>query len=84
MRLSSAIRSANLKIEKISVLPLLNYKFDESAFSYWATGVIASFVLGRNGIKQSDIDAWRSGLEELERTGDYFFCLNRYLFEVTK
>jgi ubiquinone/menaquinone biosynthesis C-methylase UbiE len=84
MRLSNAIRSADLEIQRISVLPLLNTRFDESAFSYWITPIIASFVLGRNGVQQSDIDAWLSGLEDLERSGDYFFCINRYVFEVTR
>lgn len=84
MRLSGAIRTANLKIKQITALPLFNYNYDENAFSYWVPKIIGSFVLGRNGIEQTDIDAWLSGLENLGKKGDYFFCINRYLFEVIK
>ena len=84
MRLSGAIRSANLEIKQIIALPLFNYRYDENAFSYWVPKIIGSFALGRNGIEQKDIDAWLSGLEQLEEKGDYFFCINRYLFEVIK
>jgi arsenite methyltransferase len=84
MRLSGAIRSANLEIKQIIALPLFNYRYDENAFSYWVPKIIGSFALGRNGIEQKDIDAWLAGLEQLEEKGDYFFCINRYLFEVIK
>lgn len=84
MRLSGAIRSANLGIKQITALPLFNYTYDENAFSYWVPKIIAAFVLGRRGIEQTDIDAWQEGLEQLGEEGDYFFCINRYLFEVTK
>lgn len=84
MRLSSAIRSANLKLKQISALPLFNYTYDESAFSYWVPKIIGTFVLGRRGIEQQDVDAWQTGLERLGESGDYFFCINRYLFEVAK
>jgi arsenite methyltransferase len=84
MRLSGAIRSANLEVKQISALPLFNYHYDVNAFSYWVPRIIGSFVLGRKGIEQTDIDAWLSGLDELAEKGDYFFCSNRYLFEVSK
>ncbi|MDH3347246.1 MAG: methyltransferase domain-containing protein [Desulfobulbaceae bacterium] len=84
MRLSTAIRSANLQIKNLRVIPLLNQEFNESTFSYWMTKIIGSFVLGRNGIEQSDIDHWIGGLQKLSHNGDYFFCINRYLFEVVK
>ncbi len=84
MRLSGAIRSSNLEIKQITVLPLFNYNYDENAFSYWVPRMIGSFVLGRKGIEQKDIDAWVSGLDNLGKKGDYFFCINRYLFEVVK
>jgi arsenite methyltransferase len=84
MRLSDAIRSASLGIKRITALPLFNYNYDESAFSYWVPKIIGAFVLGRKGIEQKGIDAWQSGLDHLGKKGDYFFCINRYLFEVTK
>lgn len=84
MRLSGSIRSANLQIQELKVLPLLNSTYDKNAFSYWVPMIIGAFVLGRNGIEQSDIDSWIAGLGELERAGGYFFCINRYMFAVAK
>lgn len=84
MRLSSSIRSANLGVKQIKALPLLNYSYDENAFSYWMPKIIGAFVVGRQGVEQEDVDNWQSGLDHLGKTGDYFFCINRYLFELMK
>ena len=84
MRLSGAILSANLQINNLRVIPLLNVEFNENTFSYWMAKIIGSFVVGRNGIGQAEVDEWINGLEKLSRNGEYFFCINRYLFEVTK
>ncbi|MBV1875800.1 MAG: methyltransferase domain-containing protein [Cycloclasticus sp.] len=84
MRLSASIKSAGLQLSNVDALPIMNTQYNENNFSYWLSKIIASFSKGRNGLTQSDSDAWLAGLDSLERNGEYFFCINRYLFEVTK
>lgn len=84
MRLPGAIRAAGLNVKQVKAFPLMNYNFDKDAFSYWMSTVIGSFSVGRRGLTQEDIDIWRKGLENLQEKGEYFFCINRYIFEVIK
>lgn len=84
MRLTGAIVAAGLNLSAIRVLPLFNPHYREDSFSFWVAKIIATFVKGRRGVEQSEIDSWLAGLEEIERRGEYFFCINRYLFEVIK
>ena len=84
MRLPRAIRKTGLFIERGDVLPLFNPEYHENAFSYWAAKIIGAFVVGRKNITKEDVDGWLADLEELGEDGAYFFCINRYLFQVSK
>ncbi len=84
LRLAAVMRSADLKIKEISSFPLFNSAYDGRSFSYWMSKIIGDFVVGRNGLIQEEVDAWQQDLDQLGQKGDYFFCLNRYLFEAAK
>jgi hypothetical protein len=84
MRLTASIKSAGLQLNTVEALPIMNTQYNENNFSYWLSKIIASFAKGRDGLTQSDSEAWLAGLDSLEKKGEYFFCINRYLFEVTK
>jgi len=84
MRLPGSIKSAGLQLSNVGALPIMNTEYNENNFSFWLSKIIASFAEGRDGLTQSDSDAWLEGLYSLEKHGEYFFCINRYLFEVTK
>lgn len=84
MRLAGAIKSASLQLSKVEALPIMNIEYNDKNFSYWLSKIIASFAIDRNGVTNKDSEAWLAGIESLEQKGEYFFCINRYLFEVTK
>jgi len=84
MRLPASIKSAGLQLKSVRALPILNLHYNEDNFSYWLSKIIASFAIGREGLTHSDSDAWIAGLDSLEQSGGYFFCINRYLYEITK
>ena len=65
---------------QVQAVPILNTEYSSSNFSYdmmrWIT---------KNAVKQGVFDEtqrcnWLEELEALERTGSYFFCVNRFLF----
>ncbi len=65
-------------------IPLLNPELDPNTYGYGLIGLIARFVVGRQGITQDEADAWA---EDLWTSGDarpYFFSLNRYLYLAIK
>lgn len=84
LRLSASIRGAGLKLEGVQALPISNISYNENNFSFWLSKIIASFAVGRDGLTQRDSNEWVASLEALEEKGAYLFCINRYMFEITK
>ena len=41
--------------------------------------MIASFITGRQGVTQEEVQAWTEDLRQLGEAHAYFFSLNRYL-----
>jgi hypothetical protein len=65
-------------------VPITNTSYDETNFSYWLSKIIGAFITGQPNINESDIKDWLKGLETLHNKGEYLFCINRYLFEISK
>jgi arsenite methyltransferase len=82
--LPARLRRAGFRNGHSEVIPLLNPELNPNTFSYGLIGLIAAFVAGRDGITQDDVDAWAAELQALGEAGEYFFSLNRYLFQVIK
>ncbi len=84
MRLPRTLRKVGLLVQRRGVLPLLNPEYHENTFSYWLAKIIGAFVVGRKDLTSEDVDDWLADLEVLGEEGAYFFCINRYLFQVIK
>jgi len=84
LRLPAAIKSANLQLNNIQALPILNAEYAENSFSYWLSKIISEFAVGRDGLTQTDADTWIDDLQTVNNNGEYLFCINRYLFEIKK
>ena len=84
MRLAASIRRAGLSLERVVALPLVNVAYDPDCFSYWGARIIEAFVTGCNGLTAAAVMRWLAGLDSLQQEGRYFFCPNRYLFEISK
>ena len=82
--LSAQLRQAGFRVEHREVIPLLNPELDANTYSYGLIGLIARFVVGRQGITQEEADAWAEDLRASCDARPYFFSLNRYLFSATK
>ncbi len=82
-QLSRHLRESGLAVEGASAIPMFNPEYGPHCFSYHLTQIMGSFAVGRCGITRQEADSWVAGLAELGERGDYFFSLNRYLFEVT-
>jgi arsenite methyltransferase len=82
--LAPRLVSAGFEVVRRYVLPQFNPVFDESSFSMLASGPIAAFVVGTGRITAQEAEAWAADLRRTGERGDYFFCLNQYLFGVTR
>jgi arsenite methyltransferase len=84
LRLAGAIKASGLTLNLTKTVPITNTRYDETNFSFWLSKVIAAFIAGQPGIVEKDIQYWLKGLETLHSNGEYLFCINRYLFEISK
>lgn len=79
-RLAAYARASGLTVGDRRVVPQLNTSCGPDAFSRHLRGLIAAFVVGRQGLTSADAAAWIRDLEALDAAGDDFVCLHQYLF----
>ena len=77
-RLTRLLSDARFSLARCEAIPLLNVGYDPNTFSAGLMSFITEFVPGRQGLTESDAQAWAEDLKALG--DDYFFSLNRYLF----
>jgi arsenite methyltransferase len=83
-RLIGLLEEAGLTVELCQIVPIVNVRSNHNTYSEGMAELVADFVPGRQGLTETDAAAWRDELNDLSRSGDYFFSLNRYLFRATK
>jgi arsenite methyltransferase len=82
-RLLGELRAAGFTPGAPRVLSLLNVGFDPvTAFSAGLIDIIGDFVAGRGALPAAEVDAWKADLRGLG--DDYFFSLNRYVFQAVR
>ncbi len=82
--LSKYLKQAGLKIKSQSPIVQFNSFLNPDAYSYSMINFIRPFAEGKQGLTKEDLEAWADELDDLEKKGEYFFCLNQFLFEVEK
>jgi arsenite methyltransferase len=88
--LTGRLRGAGFTVATPRVLPILNAGASAVAasdagpatYSAGLLDVVAAFVVNRDGLTAADVAAWAADLRSLGP--DYFFSVNRYLFEAVK
>ena len=81
--LSRKLTRAGLAINDRRVLPQFNPIYDPNTMSAMLIGMVCAFVSGR-GVTAQEAGAWAEELLKAGENGEYFFCLNQYLFCVSK
>jgi hypothetical protein len=78
------LRQAGFKLQSQRVVPQFNLSLEPNTFSYGLVNIIRSFVPGRQGVTKEEADQWSDDLRQLAEQEEYFFCLNQFLYLVTK
>ncbi len=82
--LTPKLKQAGFQVVRRDVHPMFNPEYNPDSYSAGILEGVRSFVVGRNGISEAEADAWAADLRELGEAGEYFFSVNRYLFQVIK
>ena len=65
---------------QVEAVPILNTEYTRSNFSYDMMKWITKNAVKQGVCNEAQRGIWLKELEERERTGSYFFCVNRFLF----
>ena len=76
--------SAGFAISHEQVVPQFNAIYDPNTYSYGLIQIIRAFVAGRNRLTDAEAAEWAEDLRRVGEQGNYFFCLNQYLFVAAK
>jgi arsenite methyltransferase len=82
--LGPKLRQASFRLRQQSVVPQFNPTYDPDTFSYSLIDIIRLFAPGRNGVTEEEAEEWVKDLRQLGEREEYFFCLNQFLYLVTK
>jgi arsenite methyltransferase len=82
--LSRQLRDSGFTVRERIAIPMFNPEFEDNTFGKGMLTMMASFAPGRNGVTQSEADAWFAEFAALGKEGKFFFSLNRYLFVADK
>lgn len=82
--LGKKLREAGFNIQAQNIIQQFNSTLNADAYSYHAITFIKSFIPGRVGISKEEADLWAKDLIQLGERNEYFFCLNQFLFSVSK
>ena len=77
--LAPRLRTAGFTVTSVGVIPIVNVTFDPLSYSAGAIPMLADYA--RVHLDEATSAAWAEDLRALAASGDYFFSLNRYVFE---
>jgi ubiquinone/menaquinone biosynthesis C-methylase UbiE len=82
--LSPKLRAAGFQITRREIIPLLNPEYHPNCFAAGILDGIRGFVAGRGGVTKEEADGWAQSLRDLGALGEFFFSINRYVFQAVK
>ena len=82
--LTQNLKKTGFNIQSHHVISQFNPGLNADAYSFHILDFIKSFVQGKNGVTPEEADAWASDLYQLDKKDEYFFCLNQFLFLMSK
>jgi arsenite methyltransferase len=82
--LGARMRRAGFVDVQPTVLPQFNPVLSPDTYSFHQILLISAFVPGRRGVTAAEVAAWAQELRQLGERGQYFFCVNQYLFHAQK
>ena len=79
-KLPRLMRNSGLQVNHQEAIPLLNTDFDPANFSVSSLNWLSGNAYKQGSITKEESQRWRDDLKSLGERGEYFFCVNRFLF----
>jgi arsenite methyltransferase len=78
------ISQAGLRLERAATIPIVNTEYHADNYSHGMIATIAKFASGKLGVSAEEAQAWAQDLISFGARGQYYFCLNRCAFLLSK
>ena len=69
---------------KVVAIPIINTNNTSANFSAGTAQWASEIAVKEKKISQEEADLWLADIEEKAAAGEYFFCVNRFLFSAVK
>ena len=79
-QLAPILEGAGFNVVRIEMIPMFSPHYQIHSYAAGMLRMIMNFVSGRSGISEAEAKAWYDDLIAGGERGDFFFCLNRYMF----
>jgi len=83
-RLGAILRRIGFGAQRVDAIPVLNASYSQHSFSASMLQNFADAAVKQKIITAAESKTWREGVESLIQRGEYFFCVNRFLFSAIK
>lgn len=83
-RLIPLLKAAGFGAIKVDAIPIINTSNSAANFSAGSLAWTSAVAVKENKITQQEADMWLADIDEKAARGEYFFCVNRFLFSAVK
>ena len=83
-RLGPILQRTGFGVPRVEAIPVLNSSYSEHSFSASMLDNYADNAVKQKLITVAESKVWREGIDSLIQQGEYFFCVNRFLFSAEK
>jgi ubiquinone/menaquinone biosynthesis C-methylase UbiE len=74
------LRDAGLILQRCEAIPFVTTRYHRNTYVHGIARFIRRFVTEQGGVPEEVAAAWLAEFDELERSGSFFFAMNRFLF----
>ena len=82
-QLHRMFRDAGLQLAQAEAFPIVETHYDPASFGVGLIAVARNAAV-RHGVNAAQADAWVADIHARVNEGDYFFCVNRFMFIAVK
>jgi SAM-dependent methyltransferase len=81
--LPDLFHAAGLTLARADAYPIIETRYDRESYGGDLIGSVCKAAL-RQGVPANEVAAWEADLRSRTGEGEYFFCVNRFIFSATK
>ncbi|PWQ95071.1 methyltransferase domain-containing protein [Leucothrix pacifica] len=83
-RLIPMLKAAGFGAIKVDAIPIINTSNSPANFSAGSLAWTADVAVKSNKVTQDEANQWLADIDSKAAAGEYFFCVNRFLFSAVK